>query len=476
MAKLNEKQKIWTVAGVGLGVCLIAGGGVYWAKGLIEDERKAIEAHKNEIAAAEQKIAKIVPTERDVIILRENLDDYVKILPNGRDLNAFVKVLNGFGQLSGIHATNITTPKGARANKNERFSRIEYQYDMTATLWQFMRFMNSIENYERFISITNFTITSGAKATNREADQHDGDYVHEIKLTMETYTYNGSGSGQDVEIPNYADKRNDLREAIFKSIQRIRYDKYDHKGSLGRRDMFVDPRTESGPATGVPLSEQKGLVDQAAADLKKLTELMQRYLSKDRDAPTIFERYNLEKALRDGIGVMQSRIDEVNAKNLVTNPTARRQWQQKVIEPLANLRKEFDGKGGTGTDQYLSQTDMEQLLVEMKRDLEAGNLEDARGRFESVQAKLAVPSTDKRHELVVQAMALHLKTVTAIEFTKLDLKIQGVLVNHDGRSGVLLNGEVYEEGEYVRDDLLVKQVREEQVQFVYRGLTLVRTL
>src|SRR5258707_334735 len=204
MAKLNEKQKIWTIAGVGLGVCLVAGGGVYWAKGLIEDERKAIEAHKNEIAAAEQKIAKIVPTERDVIILRENIDEYV-------------------------------------------------------------------------------------------------------------------------EIPSYGDKRNDLREAIFKSIQRIRYDKYDHKGSLGRRDMFVDPRTESGPATGVPLSEQKGLVDQAAADLKKLGELMARYLSKDRDAPTIFERYNLEKALRDGIGVMQARIDEVNAKNLVTNPGARRQ-------------------------------------------------------------------------------------------------------------------------------------------------------
>ena len=45
-----------------------------------------------------------------------------------------------------------------------------------------------------------------------------------------------------------------------------------------------------------------------------------------------------------------------------------------------------------------------------------------------------------------------------------------------GRSGVLLNGEVFEEGEYVQDDLLVKQVEEEQVWFVFRGLTLVRTM
>jgi hypothetical protein len=41
---------------------------------------------------------------------------------------------------------------------------------------------------------------------------------------------------------------------------------------------------------------------------------------------------------------------------------------------------------------------------------------------------------------------------------------------------VLLNGETYEEGEYVSDELLVKQVQEEQIWFVFRGLTLVRTM
>jgi hypothetical protein len=50
------------------------------------------------------------------------------------------------------------------------------------------------------------------------------------------------------------------------------------------------------------------------------------------------------------------------------------------------------------------------------------------------------------------------------------------VVSHGGRSGVLLNGEVYEEGDYISDDLLVKTVEEEQVWFVFRGLTLVRTM
>jgi hypothetical protein len=40
----------------------------------------------------------------------------------------------------------------------------------------------------------------------------------------------------------------------------------------------------------------------------------------------------------------------------------------------------------------------------------------------------------------------------------------------------VLNGEVYEEGEYINDNLFVRAVREEQVHFVFKGLTLVRTL
>ena len=106
-----------------------------------------------------------------------------------------------------------------------------------------------------------------------------------------------------------------------------------------------------------------------------------------------------------------------------------------------------------------------------------GQLEDARKRYEDVMDRLAVPATDPRHELAVQAKRWHLKAVTALDFQALDLAIQGVVVNGSGgRSGVLLNGEVFEEGEYVQDDLLVKQVEEEQVWFVFRGLTLVRTM
>ncbi|MAD32422.1 MAG: hypothetical protein CMJ88_01495, partial [Planctomycetes bacterium] len=107
----------------------------------------------------------------------------------------------------------------------------------------------------------------------------------------------------------------------------------------------------------------------------------------------------------------------------------------------------------------------------------AGRLEQARKRYEDAVDRLAVPSDDARYDLAVQAKRWHLKAVTALDFKQLDLNVQGVVVNGDrGSSGILLNGEVFEEGEYVQDDLLVKRVEAEQIWFVFRGLTLVRTL
>ena len=62
------------------------------------------------------------------------------------------------------------------------------------------------------------------------------------------------------------------------------------------------------------------------------------------------------------------------------------------------------------------------------------------------------------------------------EFSALALDISGVLVNDTGKSGVILNGTVYEEGEYVDNQLLIKAVGREKIEFVYKGFTVVKTL
>jgi Tfp pilus assembly protein PilO len=477
MARLSEKQKLLIIGGSALGLCLLAGGGVYWAQGLIDEEQHGIEAKKADIQIAEGKIAKIPATEREVILLRENLGEYVKILPETKDLTTFTRALDQFQKQSQVTMVSMVRGRPDTAS-TERFVRTEYNYEVTATLWQFMKFLNLIENYDRFVGVSALSISS---ANNIAKDLGgEGDTIHAMKMTMETYTYNAKGSGQDVDIPDYEEKRDALREEIFKQRTKIAIQHYEHRGMLGRRDIFVDPRTLTTPNSnhkGIPPAEQKKLIEQFVGEIQKLREMLLRARRPDT---SVFDQFNLEKALKEGIAKQQEAAIKTEQTGTISFQPYRLRWTREVTEALDDMKRQVADlgkeKGPEQRDPFLPRAEMETLAADMERALLQGSLEEARTKFESIQIKLGVPADDPRYPLAVRMQELHLRAVTALEFQALNLKIQGVLVNRDGRSGVVLNGEVYEEGEYINDNLFVRAVREEQVHFVFKGLTLVRTL
>ncbi|MBX3462382.1 MAG: type 4a pilus biogenesis protein PilO [Planctomycetes bacterium] len=473
MANWTQKKQLLAIAGGAGAICLLAAGGVYHAQVQIEELGRITLEKQQAITVAEGKIAQIPTLEKEVIILRENLAEYVKILPDTKELVAFVRMLNQFERQSGIVGTGLVQ-KATRADKSkDRFLAIEYTYDMTATLWQFLKFVNLVENYERFVSIVDFSIQTGGKGKNE--DTRDGDIVHTMRVTMQTYTYNGKPAGKEVEIPDYAAQREALREEIWKRMQAIRIDKYEHRGHQGRRDIFVDPRERGDLRNQGPSpAEQRALVEKYVGEVTRLREILQRMRRPDT---TLFEQYALEKGLREGIERLGSEV--VVGEGRLSYAPYRLRWAREVIGPLEDLRQQIHDVARTEqkrADPFLPMPELEQMVAEMERDCGSGMLEEAKRRYEAVSNRLNVPTTDPRYALAVAAKAWHHKASTALDFKTMDIRVQGVVVNRGGRSGVLLNGEVYEEGDYVSDDLLVKLVEEEQVWFVFRGLTLVRTM
>lgn len=474
MANWTQKKLLLTMGGVSLVVCMLAGGGVYYTQGLIDEVEVKVGEKATAILAADAKIKQIGKVETEVIILRENLGEYVKILPDEKELNEFVRMLQRFERESGIKSTGLQQSKESRGNAKGRFVPISYTYDMTATLWQGLKFMNLIENFERFISITDFSIKKGR--TTGDPITIDGEVVHAIKLTMQTYKYNKAAAGKEVTIPNYEDRMAELREEIWSRMQDIRLTHYEHPGVQGRRDIFVDPR-ESGLGGGNDPSNavQREVLERnigAVGDLNKMLEKSRA------DGTTLMEQYGIEKLFKSKLTVLLANLDK-DANFIVYRPY-RLRWAQEVVAPVEQLEKLMDNAIGSqpkAADPYLPMDEIEKLIVLMTDDCNSGQLEQARQRYESVQERLAVSAEDPRYGLVVDAKTWHHKASTALDFKGLDLNIQGVVVNNgSGRSGMLMNGEVFEEGDYIADDLLVKQVEEEQVWFVFRGLTLVRTM
>lgn len=471
MANWTQKKILMTMGGVTLGVCAVAAGGVYYANGLIDEVGGQIAEKASAIVAADAKINRIPTIEKEVIILRENLGEYVKILPDDRDLNDFVRMLQKFERQSGIRSTGLIQKKAGGKTK-ANFSPIEYTYQMTATLWQGLKFMNLIENFERFVSVTAFSIKPG----KGDAETIDGEVVHTISLTMQTFTYNKGGANKDVKIPNYEDRKTELREEIWKRMQEIRLDRYEHPGMQGRRDIFVDPR-ESGLGGGKDPSnaEQRTIIEKHIGAIDEMNRTLEKIRA---EGTTLFEQYSLEKAFKTTLAKTLAEVD-ADASMIVYRPY-RLRWSQEIIAPLDLLKAQVENvvaEQPQENDPYLPVEEIETLIALMADDCNNGQLEQARERYEAVQERLAIPAKDSRYGLAVDAKSWHHKATTALDFKGLDLNVQGVVVNGTGgNSGVLLNGEVFEEGDYIADDLLVKQVEEEQVWFVFRGLTLVRTM
>jgi len=222
-------------------------------------------------------------------------------------------------------------------------------------------------------------------------------------------------------------------------MQAIRIDRYEHRGEQGRRDVMVDPR-DRGDANSVGPSqdEQREAVERNIEAIARLQEIRDKIGKQDT---TLFEQYSLEKSLKDGIDKLGTQIEAESS--LVSFPPLRLRWSREVVAPFNDLRNAvIAGKeAAQPKDPYLPESEMRQLVADLTADCNNGQLEQARSRYEIVMPRIAVPETDARYPLALAAQAWHVKATTAIDFKSLDLKVQGIVVNPDGRSGVLLNGE-----------------------------------
>lgn len=474
MKRMSENQRLLLIAGVSVLLCGAAGGGVYWAKSEAEAAREQIAQTEQSIAVADAKIKRIPDLERQVIILRENLKEYIKILPEKQDLGPFLRAVNQFSGQSGIDMERFT-PGRVAGRKDAEFEEWTYTFEFKASLWQFLKFANFFENYERFVKVKSFQLTSGLGEQRAEGEFEDGDVQHKVSMMVETYVYTGNAKGTDVVIPNYTAKQQALAEEILRNLTTIRIDRYEFRDARSRRDIFVDPREFSygtREGGGVPLQQQKKILDDFALEVTRLEALHKRTRE---DGITIFERYNLERELKAGLDEINAKIAELDAQRVISYQPFKYQWVKRVGQPMELLARNLSSDGRPQDDRFLPRKEIEGLVAAMTTDLETGEMQAAKDRFDAVQDRVRVAPEDERAPLVEKLRDLYLRAGVALEFSTQRLDISGVLVNDHGRSGLILNGTVYQEGDYVSDDLLVKAVGREQIEFVYRGFTLVKT-
>src|SRR5262245_26055748 len=182
-----------------------------------ETALEQIAVKRTEIDRADAQIREIPKLEEKVITLRETVNEYVRILPDDKEINEFVKTLSDFATRCDIRVKKLDDEDvRARSGRNQKgataaFDRVVYKLSIEGTCEQLLSFMDQFENYQRFVKISSF------KIDHRDTVQQNVDpmsVLHQIDVDLETYVYNAKvKSKENVDIPQESQELEKLKAA-----------------------------------------------------------------------------------------------------------------------------------------------------------------------------------------------------------------------------------------------------------------------
>ena len=460
---MTEKKR-WIVlvsvsalAAIGIGVL------IYFQHESIQERRDQIAKLEKQIAEDRELIKKTPDLIKEVIIQRETDEVIKEILSDEEDINNFVRTLRSFEESSGISISSIKQQRGARnKKKKESFDRVGYTLSFDADAFQLLAFLDKVETHPRLMSVTAFKLSSARRAKANEIPRH------KVQLDLETYVYMPKSGSQEVRIDQYERKRDLLVSEISKRTGELQVPVYTYGGQRGRRDPWVDPRvpvdSEGGPVLSI--EEQIAIVDdlvEQADEIKAVWELVQT-------ADNLIEEMKARADLEEKLALLEEEIRRVQEEGTLVFIPAARRFDSDVVATVENVRfATTNTEAGSGPSLIA----LREAAEAMERHLQNGEYELALAAFDTVENRLTMAEKDEIKLPLVQALhELRRLAQTVIEFETIRLDISGIAVYEEHRPVALINGTAVSEGELVGEELIVRNITKEQIEFAFRGMVL----
>ena len=174
---------------------------------------------EKEKAAAQRLIDEIPTLRKEAKALSEQIEVYAEILPKEHEVrhDAFVETMDRFARETGLQilradpferkkAPYRPPPPGAGKEAEKRaappFSEHSYVFELVGPFPSFLRFLNKIENWDRFLAVEEIEInpegmakfgSAGSGSTTKKADDKEIEAaqkpVKSIQLVVTTYTH-----------------------------------------------------------------------------------------------------------------------------------------------------------------------------------------------------------------------------------------------------------------------------------------------
>jgi Tfp pilus assembly protein PilO len=437
----------------------------YQHQGILE-RRQEVAALKKTIEESRALLEKTPELVKQVIIQRETDGVIKEILSDEQDLNNLSRALTQFCEESGIAFSSIKKQKDAKKSKEE-FERVGYALSFDADAFQLLSFLHRVESHARFISVTGFKLTAANRSDYAEQEVPR----HRVTLDLETYVYAPTGTSKEVKIDHYDKKRDLLISEISKRAAELRFKPYDYKGQRGRRDPWIDPRVPVDGGPQLSIEEQIAIVD----ELIEQADAIQKIWEQARNPEiSLLETMKLRADLEEKLALIEEGIRRVQTEGQLVFIPALRRFDKNVVAVVDGVREQMSsGEGGSGPSTAL----LRETAEAMERHIGLQEYELALQAFATIEQRLPLAEHDPLKQPLVESIrALKHLSDTVLAFEAIELNIQGTALYEERPPVALINGQAVSEGEILGDELIVHNIRTDQIEFAFRGLVLARSV
>jgi Tfp pilus assembly protein PilO len=433
----------------------------------IDEIEIEIDGTHSSIEQSSAKIRRIPDLEREVVCLRENLREYVKILPDEDEVNDFVNKINKFADIAHVDVGKLDDV-GAKRRKAQKskdpFEKVEYKLQIKGNTENLLKFVNLFENHDRFVRVASFDLKSG-KGTA-------GSFI-DADIQLETFVYNpGGAAGAPVKIPDYEDKKLKHATEIVRSRGEIKIERYELAASAGRRDPFRDPRVaagESGVAESVLTPEQqKQLFDALLAEVNEIESMIAAEAAPETGDDFI-RKATLKKETDDRIINLGRRLAGVEKSRSIETANLKERYRSEVKAPVDGWMKSRNINSPT---QIFSDETLAQFAKRMNGAFARADYDSVVKEYESASKGFApVGASDRSKELMLEIVSLKERASANKEFAERNIVVNGVIYRPDG-SVAVINGKVLSAGESLDGEIAVRAIEEDMVEFAYKQITI----
>jgi hypothetical protein len=312
--------------------------------------------------------------------------------------------------------------------------------------------------------VPNFKLSA---ATRRQVEER-GVPSHKIQLDVETYVYGQPDGPAPVKVDGYNRKRELLLGEIIRRQQALRVDSFVYQGPRNRRDPWVDPRVPVDVESPIPIEEQQAIVQGLIERTQEATEVHIQF----QNAKNVIEEMTFRSELELLLTEIEDEVRRVVELNAITYIPSERRLHLEVIEPLAAIRTELEDQSDvTGPDIAT----LKALLKSMPVSINAGEHKHALNSFATIRGQLDVALNDpNRRDLVQKIQERAHEAQLLADFEDRDVSIEGVAIQDGTPPIALINGKALGVGDLVDNELVIGAIRPSEIEFIFRGVVLIR--